>query len=113
VFVPSTEGARRVFANDFVDFNKGYVKSMADAVGEKSLLCVPHESHRRIRRLLSDPFSMKSLSKFVKEFDKMLLERLKNFEAGKSLVVLDFSMKVETHFFDKLNFVFFFFFFGS
>ncbi|XP_062143536.1 abscisic acid 8'-hydroxylase 1-like [Alnus glutinosa] len=94
VFVPSTEGARRVFANDFVDFNKGYVKSMADAVGEKSLLCVPHESHRRIRRLLSDPFSMKSLSKFVKEFDKMLLERLKNFEAGKSLVVLDFSMKL-------------------
>ncbi|XP_059437427.1 abscisic acid 8'-hydroxylase 2-like [Corylus avellana] len=94
VFVPSTEGARRVFANDFVHFNKGYVKSMADAVGEKSLLCVPHESHKRIRRLLSDPFSMNSLSKFVKDFDKMLRERLKNFEAGKSLVVLDFSMRL-------------------
>lgn len=103
MFVPSTEGARRVFANDFVDFNKGYVKSMADAVGEKSLLCVPRESHRRIRRLLSDPFSMNSLSKFVKEFDKMLLQRLKNFDAGKSLVVLDFSMKVETQFFDHSN----------
>lgn len=96
MFVPSTEGARRVFANDFVHFNKGYMKSMADAVGEKSLLCVPHESHKRIRRLLSYPFSMNSLSKFVKDFDKMLPERLKNFEAGKSLVVLDFSMRVDT-----------------
>ena len=103
VFVPSTEGARRVFANDFVNFNKGYVKSMADAVGEKSLLCVSHESHKRIRRLLSDPFSMNSLPKFVKEFDNMLRERLKNFEAGKSLVVLDFSMKVDIQFFDHLN----------
>lgn len=99
MFVPSTEGARTVFASDFVHFNKGYVKSMADAVGEKSLLCVPHESHKRIRRLLSDPFSMNSLSKFVKEFDIMLRERLNNLEAGKSLVVLDFCMKVETQFF--------------
>lgn len=97
VFVPNPEGARMVFANDFVQFNKGYVKSMADAVGEKSLLCVPHESHKRIRRLLSDPFSMNSLSKFVKKFDKMLCERLKKLEeGGKSFVVLEFSMKVRT-----------------
>ncbi|KAL4644357.1 hypothetical protein ACB092_02G159300 [Castanea dentata] len=95
VFVPNPEGARMVFANDFVHFNKGYVKSMADAVGEKSLLCVPHESHKRIRRLLSDPFSTNSLSKFVKKFDKMLCERLKNLEeVGKSFVVLEFSMKL-------------------
>ncbi|XP_075653750.1 abscisic acid 8'-hydroxylase 1-like isoform X1 [Castanea sativa] len=95
VFVPNPEGARMVFANDFVHFNKGYVKSMADAVGEKSLLCVPHESHKRIRRLLSDPFSTNSLSKFVKKFDKMLCERLKNLEeGGKSFVVLEFSMKL-------------------
>jgi cytochrome P450 len=94
VFVPNTEGARMVFAKDFAHFNKGYVKSMADAVGKESLLCVPHGSHKRIRRLLSDPFSMNSLSKFVKKFDKMLCERLKNLENGKSFVVLDFSMKV-------------------
>lgn len=97
VFVPSTEGARTIFANDFVNFNKGYVKSMADAVGEKSLLCVPHESHKRIRRLLSDPFSMNSLSKFVKTFDKMLSDRLKTLgKSGKSFSVLNFSMKVNT-----------------
>ncbi|XP_044469996.1 abscisic acid 8'-hydroxylase 1-like isoform X2 [Mangifera indica] len=95
VFVPSTEGARTIFANDFVNFNKGYVKSMADAVGEKSLLCVPHESHKRIRRLLSDPFSMNSLSKFVKTFDKMLSDRLKTLgKSGKSFSVLNFSMKL-------------------
>ncbi|XP_031253886.1 abscisic acid 8'-hydroxylase 3-like isoform X1 [Pistacia vera] len=95
VFAPSTEGARTIFANDFVKFNKGYVKSMADAVGEKSLLCVTHESHKRIRRLLSDPFSMNSLSKFVKNFDKMLSERLKTLEkSGKSFSVLKFGMKI-------------------
>lgn len=95
VFVPSTEGAKKIFTNDFADFNKGYVKSMADAVGQKSLLCVPHESHKRIRRLLSDPFSMPSLSKFVEKFDQMLSQRLKKLEeCGKSFVLLDFSMKV-------------------
>ncbi|KAJ7944244.1 Cytochrome P450 family protein [Quillaja saponaria] len=84
-----------ILANDFVQFNKGYVKSMADAVGEKSLLCVPHESHKRIRRLLSDPFSMNSLAKFVKNFDKVLSERLRNLEThGKSFLVLDFSMRM-------------------
>ncbi|KAF8012639.1 hypothetical protein BT93_I0716 [Corymbia citriodora subsp. variegata] len=95
VFIPTTEGAKTVFAKDFVQFNKGYVKSMADAVGKKSLLCVPHESHRRIRRLLSDPFSMPSLSKFITKFDKMLCQRLKKLEEhGKSFVVLDFNMKI-------------------
>ncbi|KAJ7953044.1 Cytochrome P450 family protein [Quillaja saponaria] len=95
VFVPSNEGARMIFASDFVQFNKGYVKSMADAVGKKSLLCVPHESHKRIRRLLSDPFSMNSLAKFVENFDKVLSERLRNLETSrKSFVVLDFSMRI-------------------
>lgn len=95
VFVPSPEGARMIFASDFVQFNKGYVKSMADAVGEKSLLCVPLESHKRIRRLLSLPFSMNSLSSFVKNFDEMLCGRLKKLEeSGKSFKVLEFSMKV-------------------
>lgn len=72
VYVPSVDGAKTIFANDFALFNKGYVKSMADAVGKNSLLCVPHESHRRIRRLLSEPFSMNSLSKFVQKIDCML-----------------------------------------
>ncbi|XP_010029756.2 cytochrome P450 90A1 isoform X1 [Eucalyptus grandis] len=95
VFIPTTGGAKTVFASDFAQFNKGYVKSMADAVGKKSLLCVPHESHKRIRHLLSDPFSMPSLSKFVTKFDKMLCQRLKKLEEhGKRFVVLDFNMKI-------------------
>lgn len=70
---------------------------MADAVGKKSLLCVPVESHKRIRRLLSEPFSMTSLSAFVTTFDKMLCGRLQELEqSGKSFRVLDLSMKVKT-----------------
>ncbi|KAJ9172746.1 hypothetical protein P3X46_015956 [Hevea brasiliensis] len=68
---------------------------MADAVGEKSLLCVPHESHKRIRRLLSDPFSMPSLSKFVQKFDHMLTQKLKKLEeSGERFSILQFSMKM-------------------
>ncbi|CAH1413597.1 unnamed protein product [Lactuca virosa] len=95
VFVPSVVGAKTILTNDFQLFNKGYIKSMADAVGKKSLLSVPVESHKRIRRLLSGPFSMDSLSVFVKNFDKLLSTRFKKLaENGKSFVVLDFSMKI-------------------
>ncbi|KAL7608147.1 hypothetical protein Lser_V15G12417 [Lactuca serriola] len=95
VFVPSVVGAKTILTNDFQLFNKGYIKSMADAVGKKSLLSVPVESHKRIRRLLSTPFSMDSLSVFVKKFDKLLSTRFKKLaENGKSFVVLDFSMKI-------------------
>lgn len=100
IFIPSPEGARTIFANDFVLFNKGYVKSMADAVGQKSLLCVPVESHKRIRGLLSEPFSMTSLSAFVTKFDKMLCGRLQKLEeSGKSYKVLDLCMKVKPKFY--------------
>lgn len=96
IYIPSPEGAKTVLTNDFIKFNKGYVKSMGDAVGKKSLLTVPHESHRRIRRLLSNPFSTSSLSKFVQKLDMILLERLKSVEEkGGSFVVLDFCMKVD------------------
>ncbi|KAK2357421.1 cytochrome P450, family 722, subfamily A, polypeptide [Trifolium repens] len=95
IFIPNPEGARTIFANDFDLFNKGYVKSMADAVGKKSLLCVPVESHKRIRRLLSEPFSMTSLSAFITKFDKLLCGRLQMLEdRGKSFKVLDFCMKI-------------------
>ncbi|KAL8229322.1 hypothetical protein R6Q57_014222 [Mikania cordata] len=95
VFIPSVTGAKTVLTNEFQLFNKGYVKSMADAVGKNSLLCVPVESHKRIRRLLSGPFSMDSLSEFVQKFDKLLSARFKKLaDDGKSFVVLDFNMKI-------------------
>lgn len=95
IYIPTPEGARTIFANDFDLFNKGYVKSMADAVGKKSLLCVPVESHKRIRRLLSEPFSMTSLSAFITKFDKLLCGRLQKLEeSGKSFKTLDFCMEM-------------------
>lgn len=95
IYIPTPEGARTIFANDFELFNKGYIKSMADAVGKKSLLCVPVESHKRIRRLLSEPFSMTSLSAFITKFDKLLCARLQKLEeSGKSFKTLDFCMEM-------------------
>ena len=76
MFLSSTEGARTIFTSDFVRFNKRFVKPMADAMGEKSVLIAPEKSHIRIRRLLSNPFSMDSLSTFVKKIDKIFGVRL-------------------------------------
>ncbi|XVE82575.1 hypothetical protein DITRI_Ditri16bG0016700 [Diplodiscus trichospermus] len=95
VFVPSIEGAKTILSNDFVHFNKSYVKSMADAMGKTSVFCVPVHIHTRIRQLLSDLFSMSALSKFVGKFDKMVCERLEKLEkSGKSFRVVDFSLKI-------------------
>ncbi|KAJ9166840.1 hypothetical protein P3X46_021536 [Hevea brasiliensis] len=95
VFVPSIEAAKKVFTNDFGEFNKGYIKSMATVVGEKSVFAVPIESHTRIRHVLSALFSMSSLSKFVEKFDQMLSQRLNKLEQnGKTFPVLPFTMKL-------------------
>lgn len=100
VFVPSVEGAKKIYTNDLTMFNKGYLKSMADAAGKKSLFSVPQESHKRIRRLLSDSFSMTSLSIFVPIVDKMITQRLNNLERnGKSFGVFNFSTKVGIHYY--------------
>ncbi|OMO56988.1 Cytochrome P450 [Corchorus capsularis] len=95
VFVPSIEGAKTILANDFVHFNKLYVRSMEDTVGALSIFTVPHKIHNRIRHVLSDFFSMSALSMFVGKFDKMLSERLDKLEkSGKSFKVTDFSSKI-------------------
>ncbi|CAK9157113.1 unnamed protein product [Ilex paraguariensis] len=46
VYVPSVEGAKTILRNDFGLFNRAYVKSMADTVGRKSLLCAPQETQK-------------------------------------------------------------------
>ncbi|XP_068308722.1 cytochrome P450 716A1-like [Pyrus communis] len=95
VYVPSSEGARTIFASDFATFDKAYLKPMSDAVGVDSLLVVAQETHRRIRRLLSDPFSMSSLPTFIQKFDKILCQELKTREeSGEKFSVLALSMKL-------------------
>ncbi|XP_065847488.1 abscisic acid 8'-hydroxylase 1-like [Euphorbia lathyris] len=95
VFLPSTEAARKVFTNDFGEFNKSYIKSMATIVGPKSVFAAPVESHKRIRHILSALFSMPSLSKYVPKFDQMLSQRLKQLQqTGQKFALLDFTMKL-------------------
>ncbi|KAK8674081.1 hypothetical protein V6N13_112379 [Hibiscus sabdariffa] len=95
VFIPSVEGAKTILSNDFVHFNKSYLSPMKDAMGARSVFLVPHKVHTRIRRLLSDPFSMASLSTLAVKFDEMVCERLGKLEkSGKSFKVIDFSLKI-------------------
>lgn len=68
---------------------------MADCVGVDSVMVVAGETHKRIRRLLSDPFSMSSLPAFIQKFDKILCQELKTLEgSGKRFSVLALGMKV-------------------
>ncbi|KAL3840435.1 hypothetical protein ACJIZ3_025026 [Penstemon smallii] len=95
VFVPSIEGAKMVYSNEFGLFKKELIKSIQDLAGRKSVFVVPKDSHNKIRALLSDTFSMNNVSKFVPKIDHMVSQRLNKMEThGKSFPVLDFTMKL-------------------
>lgn len=95
MYVPSSEGARTIFANDFAIFGKAYVKPMADAVGVDSLFVAAQESHTKMRHLLADPFSLSSLPTYIQKFDKILSQELKALEErGERFSALALCMKV-------------------
>lgn len=95
VFVPSVEGVKKVYSNEFGLFGKKLIKSVEDMMGKTSLLVVPESGHMKIRKLLGEPFSMNNVSKFVPKLDRMLSDRLKKLQLqGKSFRLLDFTMKV-------------------
>ncbi|KAL7114647.1 hypothetical protein ACP275_04G134200 [Erythranthe tilingii] len=95
VFVPSVKGAKTVLFGGYEVFNKRYLKAMANVVGKNSLLNAPAEIHQRIRRLLSDPFSMEAMSTYVTNFDRELCRRLDLLhKEGNSFRLLDFTTKL-------------------
>ncbi|PIA52744.1 hypothetical protein AQUCO_01000544v1, partial [Aquilegia coerulea] len=94
VFVSGTKSAKAVLGNDFGNFTKRYVRSMAELVGDQSLLCVSQQQHQLIRNQLSHLVSTESISNFIKHFDQMVVNTLTNWKHRDVVIVLQDALKI-------------------
>ncbi|KAK9271231.1 hypothetical protein L1049_026821 [Liquidambar formosana] len=94
VFVSSTESAKVILNNDLGRFTKRYIRSIADLVGDQSLLCASQQRHKLIRNRLINLFSTASISSFVKQFDELIVKSLADWQNGGTVVVLDEALKI-------------------
>lgn len=93
VFVSSTESAKTILNNELGRFTKRYIRSVAEVVGDQSLLCAPQQQHKLIRNRLSNLFSKSSLTHFIKRFDQLIINQLTSWEHQGTVVVLDQALK--------------------
>lgn len=94
VFVSSTESAKAILNNELGKFTKKYIRSIAELVGDQSLLCASHQQHKMIRGHLANLFSTTSISMFIKMVDELMVETLGGWEHGSTVVILDEALKV-------------------
>ncbi|KAG8632392.1 abscisic acid 8'-hydroxylase 2 isoform X2 [Manihot esculenta] len=94
VFVSSMESAKAILNNESGKFSKRYIKSIAELVGDQSLLCASHQHHKLIRSRLINLFSTNSLSFFIQQFDQLIVESLHTWENKGTVIVLDHALKI-------------------
>uniref|UniRef100_A0A2P2J298 Uncharacterized protein MANES_18G019900 n=1 Tax=Rhizophora mucronata TaxID=61149 RepID=A0A2P2J298_RHIMU len=94
VFVSSAESAKTILNNDSGNVTKKYIKSIADLVGHKSLLCASPHHHKLIRGRLISLFSTSLHSVFIKNFDELIVGSLSNWENKGTVIVLDEALKI-------------------
>ncbi|KAK2657010.1 hypothetical protein Ddye_010062 [Dipteronia dyeriana] len=95
VFFSSTETAKLILKNDSGKFTKRYLRSIAQLVGDKSLLCASPDHHKLIRHRLNNLFTTKSLSLFIKQFDELIIATLSGWDQdGGTVVVLKEALKI-------------------
>lgn len=93
VFVSSTESAKAILNNELGKFTKRYIRSIAELVGDQSILCASYQHHKMIRSHLANLFSTNSISMFIKQFDKLMVETLSGWEHGSTVVIHDEALK--------------------
>ncbi|OMO87535.1 Cytochrome P450 [Corchorus capsularis] len=94
VFVSRTESAKAILNNELGKFTKRYIKSIAELVGNQSLLCASYHQHKLLRGRLVHLFSTNSISLLVKQFDQLILNNLNCWEDGATVIVLDQALKI-------------------
>ncbi|XP_052201546.1 abscisic acid 8'-hydroxylase 4 isoform X2 [Diospyros lotus] len=94
VFVSSTESAKAILNNDSGRFTKRYIRSIAEIVGEESLLCASQQQHRLIRGRLASLFSTSSLGHFIKQFDGLIVSALDSWEHKGTVIVLQEALRI-------------------
>jgi hypothetical protein len=87
--------ASHLLAADPPHFAKRYVRTVADLLGEHSLLCTSHDTHRRMRRAVAGLFASASTAAFVATFDRLITSQLLLANGCKDqVVVLDVALDV-------------------
>ncbi|GAV72881.1 p450 domain-containing protein [Cephalotus follicularis] len=94
VFVSSIESAKSILNNESGKFTKRYIKSIAELVGDQSILCASHQHHKLIRGRLINMFSTQSMSLFIKHFDGLILKTLNAWECESTVIVMDEALKI-------------------
>nr|XP_011459540.1 PREDICTED: abscisic acid 8'-hydroxylase 1 isoform X1 [Fragaria vesca subsp. vesca] len=94
VFISSTESGKAILNNDLGKFGKRYIKSIAELVGNQSLLCASQQHHKLLRGHLGSLFSTNSLSVFIKQFDQLIVEALKCWEHQSTVVIQVEALKI-------------------
>ncbi|XP_022766507.1 cytochrome P450 90A1 [Durio zibethinus] len=94
VFVSSTESAKAILNNDMGRFTKRYIKSIAELVGNQSLLCASPHHHKLLRGRLVNLFSTTSISLLVQQFDELIVNALGVWEDEGTVIVLNEALKI-------------------
>ncbi|CAN6327070.1 unnamed protein product, partial [Urochloa humidicola] len=100
VFVSSPSAARSLLAAEPAGFSKRYVRTVAELLGEHSLLCAAsHAAHRSLRRAVAPLFAAPSASTFAAAFDGLTRRIMRDWSAGAGdggavVVVLDAALGV-------------------
>ncbi|KAI3968916.1 hypothetical protein MKW92_043408 [Papaver armeniacum] len=89
----STECAKAVLGSDFVNFNKRYLRSIAQLIGEHSLLLsATQEQHRFLRSSLGTNLGSTSfISSFIKQFDESIVNTLADWAQRETNVIVVFE----------------------
>ncbi|KAM0859819.1 hypothetical protein ACQ4PT_046946 [Festuca glaucescens] len=87
--------AAGLLAADPPHFAKRYVRTVAELLGEHSLLCTSHDTHRRLRRAVASLFASASTAAFVATFDRLITTQLLLANGCKDqVIVLDVALDV-------------------
>ncbi|XP_062181530.1 abscisic acid 8'-hydroxylase 4-like isoform X2 [Phragmites australis] len=98
VFVSSPQAARSLLsaeADPAACFSKRYVRTVADLLGEHSLLCASHARHRSLRRVVAPLFNPQSTASFAATFDTLTRHLMRDWKSSASVaVVLDAALRI-------------------
>nr|QNS29994.1 cytochrome P450 [Nothapodytes nimmoniana] len=94
VFVSGPESAKMVLNNDSGKFTKRYINSIAQIIGDQSLLCASRHQHKLMRTRLNGLFSSASVSSFIRDFDEFTASTLRSWEQRGIVIVLDEALKI-------------------
>ncbi|CAL4902502.1 unnamed protein product [Urochloa decumbens] len=103
VFVSSPAAARSLLAaaEHHSGFSKRYVRTVAELLGEHSLLCAAgHDAHRALRRAVAPLFNARATATFAAAFDGLTRRIMRDWAAaaagvsGAAVVVLDAALGI-------------------